>query len=65
MVNSNQTIVKKYTVRKIKLQQILRMLNYICSLLGNETAIKKFGFHITTNIGIIPQNNTWTDDWIV
>lgn len=31
----------------------------------NNKIVKKFGFHVKTYCGNIPQNNTWTKDWIV
>lgn len=31
---------------------------------GHPT-VKQFGFHIETCCGFIPQNNTWTNDWLV
>lgn len=54
-------------------------LNAKCSAdLGNQLAdmhmfnfqeepqkVNQFGFHVETCCGFIPQNNTWTDDWIV
>ena len=27
--------------------------------------VDKFGFHVTTCCGFIPQDNSWTDDWPV
>lgn len=33
--------------------------------LQEKQSIKKFGFHVDTSCGFIPQNNTWTDDWLV
>ncbi|KAK6617464.1 hypothetical protein RUM43_014473 [Polyplax serrata] len=34
------------------------------NLIGkNNQAIDKFGFHITTACGYLPQNNEWCDDW--
>ena len=29
------------------------------------TYVRKFGFHVTTCCGFIPQDNSWTDDWSV
>lgn len=35
------------------------------NLIGkNNQAIDKFGFHITTACGYLPQNNEWCDDWV-
>ena len=27
--------------------------------------VEKFGFHVTTCCGFIPQDNSWTEDWPV
>lgn len=33
--------------------------------LHGQSDINQFGFHVETCCGFIPQNNTWTDDWLV
>lgn len=38
---------------------------HMFNLQESQPRINKFGFHIETCCGFIPQNNTWTDDWIV
>ncbi len=32
---------------------------------GDPSYVDKFGFHVTTCCGFIPQDNTWCDDWPV
>lgn len=32
---------------------------------GDHPSEKKFGFHVETYCGSIPQNNSWTKSWIV
>lgn len=38
---------------------------HMFNLQENQPHIDKFGFHIETCCGFLPQNNTWTDDWTV
>lgn len=38
---------------------------HLFNLQGEQPAVNKFGFHVETCCGFIPQNNTWTEDWIV
>lgn len=46
--------------------KITKLKNYICTALLEKTrAVQKFGYQVVTSNGIIPYNNTWTDDWIV
>lgn len=33
--------------------------------LQEQQKVNQFGFHVETCCGFIPQNNTWTDNWIV
>lgn len=30
-----------------------------------QSKINQFGFHVETCCGFLPQNNTWTDNWLV
>ena len=32
---------------------------------GGGGHVTQFGFHVPTCCGIIPQENTWCDDWVV
>lgn len=70
-INNHHFIVMEY--------MDMTSLNTKCSVdLGSQLAdmhmfnfqekqciINQFGFHIETCCGFIPQNNTWTDDWLV
>jgi fructosamine-3-kinase len=38
---------------------------HMFNLKEGQPRINKFGFHVETCCGFLPQNNTWTDDWIV
>lgn len=38
---------------------------HLHNLKEKQQSIKQFGFHVETSCGFIPQNNTWTDDWLV
>ncbi|XP_060877402.1 ketosamine-3-kinase-like [Metopolophium dirhodum] len=37
---------------------------HMFNLQDGQPHINKFGFHVETCCGFLPQNNTWTDDWI-
>nr|BAH72258.1 ACYPI009343 [Acyrthosiphon pisum] len=37
---------------------------HMFNLQETQPRINKFGFHVETCCGFLPQNNTWTDDWI-
>lgn len=32
---------------------------------GNHPTVNKFGFHVNTYSGSVPQDNSWTNDWLV
>lgn len=32
---------------------------------GEFPTTGRFGFHVETYVGSIPQNNTWNNDWLV
>lgn len=38
---------------------------HLFNLRGEQPAVNQFGFHVDTSCGFLPQDNTWTDDWIV
>jgi len=38
---------------------------HMSNLQGEQQRVNQFGFHVETSCGFIPQNNTWTNDWIV
>lgn len=38
---------------------------HMFNLRGKEPTVNQFGFHVETCCGFIPQNNTWTNNWIV
>jgi len=38
---------------------------HMFNLQKDQLNITQFGFHVETCCGFLPQNNTWTDDWLV
>ncbi|VVC45486.1 Hypothetical protein CINCED_3A004193 [Cinara cedri] len=37
---------------------------HLNNLQGEQPNINQFGFHVETCCGFLPQNNTWTNDWL-
>jgi len=46
-------------------QRVARMHKHNIDRAGQADYVSKFGFHVSTCCGSIPQANTWTDDWPV
>lgn len=38
---------------------------HLYNLKCKESPIKKFGFHVETCCGFLPQDNSWNENWIV
>lgn len=59
-------VLKIHNLKKLNFENCIDryLIAFIFVLLAKPT-IKKFGFHVETSCGKIPQNNKWTDDWIV
>lgn len=57
--------IKNTQFENLKFLKPYRCLTVFISNLPAKPTIKRFGFHVETFCGKIPQNNKWTDDWIV
>lgn len=38
---------------------------HLFNIQGEQPNVNQFGFHVDTCCGFLPQNNTWTDNWLV